>query len=113
MRRCLFVDERRTGSTCGSALPHNRNLVINVGKGVDVGDVESGALYGDELVVYLRAIGGIEDVDLAAISGIDLVELLDPAEAGEIAVVVLVLIGVGEGDVRVGIARIDFGSKRT
>src|ERR1700733_9751511 len=44
-------------------------------------------------VVDLGAIGGIEGVYLTTVGGVDLVEGLDPAEAGEIAVVELVLVG--------------------
>ena len=73
-------------------------LVVGVGDGVHVGYVEGGALDGDELVVDLRAVSGVEGVNLSTVGGVHLVEALDPAEAGEVAVVVGVLIGVGVGN---------------
>ena len=47
-------------------------------------------------------------MDLATVGGVDLVLVLDPAEAGEVAVVVKVLVGVGIGD-RSAAARSDVG----
>ena len=73
---------------------HGARLVVGVSDGVHVGDIECGSLYGDELVVDLRAVGGVEGVYLAAVCGVDFVEILDPAEAGEAAVVVEVAVGV-------------------
>jgi len=78
-----------------SSTPYSLFLVCGVGEGVHVGDVESGSLDGNLLVVDLGAVGGVEGVDLATVGGVDLVLVLDPAEAGEIAVVEGVLIGVG------------------
>ena len=48
-------------------------------------------------------------MDLAAVGGVDLMEVLNPAETGEVAVVVRVLIGVGIGDGGGGGARSDGG----
>ena len=80
---------------CCSSVGH---ASLRVGEGVHVGDVESGALDGDVGVVDLRAGGGVEGVDLATVGGVDLVQVLHPADAGEVAVVVEVLVGVGVGN---------------
>jgi hypothetical protein len=84
----------RPGDRNGSCLW----LIGCVGDCVHVGYVEGGALDGDQGVVDLGAVGGVEGVDLATVGGIDLVEVLDPAEAGEAAVVVLIEVLVGVGD---------------
>ena len=74
------------------------SLVGVVGYCVHVGYVEGGALDGDQGVVDLGAVAGVEGVDLAAVGGVDLVEVLDPADAGQAAVVVEILVLVGVGD---------------
>ena len=60
-------------------------------------------MYGDVEVVDLGAVVGIEGVDLSTVGGVDLVEVLDPAEAGEAAVVVEVSVGVGIGNLLGGV----------
>src|SRR6266567_3825090 len=78
-------------------IPYTLPLVCCVGDGVHVGYVEGCALDDDVYVVDLGAVGGVEGVDLATVSRVNLVLVLDPAEAGKVAVVVLILVGVGIG----------------
>ena len=73
-------------------------LIGFVCAGVHIGYIEDGALDGDELVVDLGAVDGVEGVDLATVGGVDLMEGFDPADAGEGAVVVGVEVAVGVGD---------------
>ena len=94
MARFQTLKSRRTPSSL--SLPSSLLLVGGVGDGVHVGYVESGALDGDLRIVDLGAVCGVEGVDLATIGGVHLVQVLNPAEASEVAVVVEVLIGVGE-----------------
>ena len=58
---------------CGAA------LVGGIAERVDVSDVESGALHGDELVVDLGAVDGMEGVNLAPVGGVDLVVVSAPS----------------------------------
>ena len=108
MRQPAFTAGRDQSSLLLLPIPYFLLLVVGVGDGVHVGYVEGCALDGDVLVVDLRAVGGVEGVNLATVGGVHLVEALHPAETGEVAVVVVVLIGVGVGD-RGGAAGGDVG----
>src|ERR1017187_5173019 len=76
-----------------------------VGQRVHVCDVESRALDLDELVVDLGPVDGPEYMHLSTVRRVNLVIVLHPANAGEAAVVVLIVVLIRKRNNRCGARR--------